>query len=196
MKSKSSVQITGDIDDPKHADLKILKEWIRYAQHLGTEPPILYLTFSEGYERIQQLAEDNGVIVGFHGRQHVPHTRLSSEEVREAFEKAPSKYLRFPLLDFSTRLLKMASKYFQYDSSFMGDCNPYHPFLFRRLVELPIMYPSDTWFRPNGDIESAFSIYRYKIALCEMQKGFCTLLLHPNRFSNSVMKRLLITKKG
>ena len=185
------MQITGDVDDPKHADLKILKEWIGHAQHLGTEKPILYLTFSEGYERIQQLAENNGVIVGFHGQQHVPHTGLSSEDVHRAFSKATSKYVRFPFLDFSLDLLKIASKYFQYDSSFMGDCNPYQPFRFRRFIELPITYPTDTWFRTNLDMEAAVSIYRYKIALCGMQKGFRTLLLHPNKFSNSVMKRLL-----
>jgi hypothetical protein len=187
-------RITGDIDDPTSVDEDILKEWISLATSVSSDTPILYVTVSplQAFNRIGELARD--VEIGVHGLTHVDYTLMPEDQIRSDFQQIAqySRKMRFPFLARDLRTLRLASEYFESDSSFTARWKPFVPFLSAsNFYEYPVIPPSDTFFREKTiEPEQAADVVTQSIQYCRRNEIFCTLLLHPNKFVNQMLRRL------
>jgi hypothetical protein len=189
------LRITGDVDEPDMMNSGVLKEWISLATKVSIDTPILYVTVSpfHAFERIVEIAK--GVEIGVHGLTHVDYTLMPDAEIRSDLAKIAkySRKLRFPHLARNLRTLRIASEYFESDSSFTARWKPFMLFLENSsFYEYPVVPPSDTGFR-NKHIEpwEAASIVTKSIEQCWKNSIYCTLLLHPNPFVIEMLQHLI-----
>jgi peptidoglycan/xylan/chitin deacetylase (PgdA/CDA1 family) len=194
-KNGFGLRITGDVDEPDRMDGHLLSEWQSLAARVSLDTPILYVTASPlpAFEKI--VENSKGVEIGVHGRRHIDYTLLSNDEIRSHFREivSYSRKFRFPYLARDLRTLKIASEYFDSDSSFTARWKPFVPFLSKSdFYEYPVIPPSDTFFRGKqiGSREAA-SLIAESIEMCRRNSTYCTLLLHPNLFVNELLKSLL-----
>jgi len=195
VKNGFGLRITGDVDEPDRMDWHLLSEWLNLAARVSLDTPILYVTASplRAFEKI--VGNSKGVEIGVHGLRHVDYTLLSNSEIRSHFREivSYSRKFRFPHLARDLRTLKIASEYFDSDSSFTARWKPFVPFLSKSdFYEYPVIPPSDTFFRGKqiGSREAA-SVIAESIEMCRRNSTYCTLLLHPNMFVNELLKSLL-----
>jgi peptidoglycan/xylan/chitin deacetylase (PgdA/CDA1 family) len=196
VKDGFGLQITGDIDAPDMMDSGVLKEWVSLASKASFNTPILYVTVSplQAFERIVEVAK--GVEIGVHGLTHVDYTLMPDNEMRSDFRKIStySRKIRFPFLARDLRTLRLASEYFESDSSFTARWKPFVPFLsVPNFYEYPVIPPSDTYFRgkPIGP-EQAADVVAQSVRYCRKNGIFCTLLLHPTEFVNEMLRNLRV----
>ena len=194
VKQGFGLRITGDVDEPDKMAGGILEEWISLAAKASSDTPILYVTVSpyRAFERIVEIAKD--VEIGVHGLTHVDYTLMPDSEIRSDFAKIAgySRKLRFPYLARDLRTLRMASEYFESDSSFTARWKPFMPFLGNSdFYEYPVVPPSDSFFRDKHvEPREAASIVTESIQRCWNSSIYCTLLLHPNPFVIEMLKHL------
>lgn len=188
-------RITGDVDAPDRTDWDMLEEWISLAKRVSFDIPILYVTVTplRAFQQIVETAKD--VEIGVHGLRHVDYTLIPDNKIRSDFDEIAnySGKFRFPYLARDLRTLKIASEYFDSDSSFTARWKPFVPFLSKSdFYEYPVIPPSDTFFRGKqiGSREAA-SVIAESIEMCRRNSTYCTLLLHPNTFVNELLKSLL-----
>jgi hypothetical protein len=188
------LRITGDVDEPDKIDSRVLAEWIGFATKASLDAPILYVTVSplQAFERIVEIAK--GVEIGVHGLTHVDYTLMTDSEIRSDFRKIAtySSKMRFPYLARDLRTLRLASEYFESDSSFTATWKPFVPFLGNsHFYEYPVIPPSDTFFRDKHfEPKEAASVVTESIERCRNRSTYCTLLLHPNPFAIEMLKHL------
>jgi hypothetical protein len=90
------------------------------------------------------------------------------------------------------RTIRIASEYFDSDSSFTAKWKPFIPFRSTpNFYEYPVIPPSDTFFRGRGtQPREAASVVIGAIEYCNARSIYCTLLLHPNAFVIELLNHL------
>lgn len=156
-------------------------------------PPLQPVLFVSGKD--WQVAEGLSVILGSHGLGHLYYARISRKDllgVNQTIQLCTglSEWFRFPYLDWNWKLLQTASKYFRYESSVVS--RRMLPFKIGVMLECPITPPTDTYFRAfhSSSIVLIADLYRNLIAEARGRNRTVTLLLHPNKFSVSVLREL------
>jgi hypothetical protein len=188
------LQITGDIDEPlgDKTDGSLIGEWLSLANHVGTIKPTLYFTktglFEETKNTVLQITSN--VNIGVHGLKHVYYSAMGCLELNTDF-KAESKFSsnhRFPFLDWNPMALHYASFFFASDSSIVSRWM--YPFKINSMMEFPVCPPTDTALRSKPVTDHTVAIYRNLISEAIRHDRPLTLLLHPNVWSVTLLRKL------